>query len=44
MPQTPDEQLHITYKSFGVFRYFEKKLSKFNSRSRFTLCLFLYTL
>ena len=47
MPQTPDEQLHCIYKSFGVFivsrggtppssnygvfHYFEKKLSKFNS-------------
>ena len=28
MPQTPDEQLHCIYKSFGVFHYFEKKIKQ----------------
>ena len=28
MPQTPDEQLHFTYKLFGVFRYLEKNIKQ----------------
>ena len=43
MPQTPDEQLHCTYKSSGVFCYFEKNEANLIV-DQDSLCAFFHTL